>query len=84
MSAPDLVGFFKAVYPDGSWPSPFHILEGLERLAKGESLKEAAKAVRTLPSVLAKLQGDPEAAYKIIGVRPGDLTEEDVRKAATI
>jgi hypothetical protein len=84
MTDPDLVGFFKAVYPNGSWPAPFHILEGLQRIAGGESTKEAAKAVHTLPSVLTKLQGDPDAAYKIIGVKPSDLTEEDVRKAATI
>lgn len=84
MSNPDLIGFFKAAYPNGSWPRPFHVLEGLQRIAAGEAVKAAAQAVGTLPSILERLRKSSEPEYDVIGVRPDELTDEDVRKAATI
>src|SRR5215211_1668893 len=44
MTDTDLVGFFKAVYPKGMWPAPFHILEGLQRIAAGESINRIRAA----------------------------------------
>ncbi|HEX4793793.1 MAG TPA: hypothetical protein VH370_08380 [Humisphaera sp.] len=73
MSNLDFVKFFKAAYPDESWPKPFHLLEGLQRVAAGETVKDAAKAVGTLPSILEKLAGSSQPAHDIIGVQPTEL-----------
>src|ERR1700724_2830946 len=84
MSNPDLIGFLKSAYPEGSWPRPFHILEGLEKIAAGASLKDAARAVGTSTHHLQKAAESENPDFDILGFKPGDVTEEDRRKAATI
>jgi hypothetical protein len=81
---PDLTGFLSGVYPQGSWPPPFHVLEGLQKFKDGASLKEAAKSVGTSPHILENLDKSIEPEYDVIGVRPSDLLEDDLRRAATI
>lgn len=81
MSNPDLIGFLKAAYPNGSWPRPFHVLEGLQRIAVG---KDAAKAVGTSAHFLEKAQKSRRPEFDILGVQPSDLTEEDLKKAGVI
>jgi hypothetical protein len=81
---PDLVGFLTAAFPNGSWPSPFHVLEGVQKLKAGVELKDAAKEVGTSPHILKKLSESAEPEYDIIGLRPSDLSEDDLRRAATI
>lgn len=81
---PDIVGFLTAAFPNGSWPPPFHALEGLQKLKAGVALKEAAKDVGTSPRTLAKLNDSAEPEYDIIGLRPTDLDESDLKRAATI
>jgi hypothetical protein len=84
MSDRSLTAFLTSAYPAGSWPRPFHILEGLQRIAAGASLKDAARAVRTSTKHLQKAleSGNPE--FDILGFEPDAVTEEDRRKAATI
>src|SRR5262252_6090135 len=84
MSAPDLIGFLKSAYPNGSWPRPFHVLEGLQRIAAGESPKEAATSVGTSLHFLEKAQKSKRPEFDILGLRPSDLTDEDLRKAGVI
>jgi hypothetical protein len=84
MSNPDLIGFLKAAYPNGSWPRPFHVLEGLQRVAAGESSKDAAKAVGTSAHLIEKAQKSRRPEFEILGVQPSDLTEEDMKKAGVI
>jgi len=84
MSTPDLVGFLKAAYPNGSWPRPFHILEGLQRIAAGDTPKEAAKAVGTAPHFLVKAGKSAEPEFDLLGLRPSDLTPDDLKKAGMI
>src|SRR5271155_4398501 len=84
MSNPDLIGFLEAAYPNGAWPRPFHVLEGLQRTAAGETPKDAAKAVGTSVHFLEKAQKSRQPEFDILGVRPRDLTEEDMKKAGVI
>jgi hypothetical protein len=84
MTAPDLVGFLKAAYPTGSWPRPFHILEGLEKIAGGASPGDAAKAVKTAARFLVKAQKSVHPEYELLGLKPSDLTPEDLKKAGVI
>jgi hypothetical protein len=81
---PDLVGFLTVAFPNGSWPRPFHALEGLQKLKAGVALKDAAKEVGTSSRILAKLNNSAEPEYDIIGLRPADLDESDLKRAATI
>jgi hypothetical protein len=81
---PDLTGFLSAAYPHGSWPAPFHVLEGLQKFKAGVPLKEAAKSVGTSPHILERLNKSTEPEYDIIHLRPSDLLEVDLKRAATI
>ena len=47
-------------------------------------LKEAARNVGTTPRILEKLNKGAEPEYDIIGLRPSDLLEDDLKRAATI
>lgn len=47
-------------------------------------LKEAARNVGTTPGILEKLNKSAEPEYDIIGLRPSDLLEDDLKRAATI
>ena len=81
---PDLIGFLKAAYANESWPRPFHLLEGLQKIASGATIKDAAKAVGTTGQLLQKAQGSAHPEFDILGVQPSDLTEDDRTRAATI
>jgi hypothetical protein len=84
MSDSDLVKFLKSAYPNGSWPRPFHILEGLQKIAAGLSVQEAAKAVGTGTHHLRKAQQSTNPEFDILGFGPSDVTDDDRKKAATI
>jgi hypothetical protein len=84
MSDFDLIGFLKAAYPNGPWPRPFHVLEGLQLIAAGEAPKDAAKAVGTSARFLEKAQNSAHPEFDILGVQPSDLAEEDLKKAGVI
>src|SRR6516165_7646462 len=84
MSDPDLIAFLKAAYPNGSWPRPFHILEALQKLASGASLKDAAKAVETSTHFLEQAQASTNAEFDVLGIKPSDISDDDLRRAATI
>src|SRR5205809_582006 len=84
MNAPDLIGFLKLAYPNGSWPRPFHVLEGLQRIAAGETVKEAASAVGTSSHVLEKARKSAQPEFDILGVQPSDLTDENLKRAGVI
>lgn len=84
MSPPDLVAFLKAAYPQGPWPKPFHILQGLEMITTGTSVADAAKAVRTTPKILTLLDGVANPEYQLLGTNPSKLTSEDRKKAGVI
>ena len=84
MSNSALIGFLKAAYPNGSWPRPFHVLEGLQKIAGGMSLHEAAKAVGTGAHHLRKAQESSNPEFDILGFKPSEVTEDDRKKAATI
>src|SRR5262249_37325964 len=81
MSGPDFVSFLKQEYPNGSWPSPFHVLEGLEKVKSGTPLNEAAKAVKTSPAQLKKILTSTTPAFDLIKVSPADLSEDDRKEA---
>jgi hypothetical protein len=53
-------------------------------LRAGAPLKETARSVGTTPRVLEKLNNSSEPEYDIIGLRPSDLVEDDLKRAATI
>lgn len=84
MSDPTLTNFLRSAYPNGPWPRPFHILEGLQKIAAGASLKDAARAVGTSTHHLQRALESKNPEFDILGFKPGDVTEEDRRKAATI
>src|SRR5579863_4747417 len=84
MSDSELVAFLKATYPNGSWPRPFHTLEGLQKVTGGMSLREAAKAVGTGAHHLRKAQESPNPEFDILGFNPSDVTDNDRKRAATI
>src|SRR5947209_6582342 len=82
MSDPDLIAFLKAAYPNGSWPRPFHVLEGLQKIASGISPKDAAKAVGTSTYFLKRAQESPNPEFDVLGINPSDVTDDDLRRAA--
>jgi hypothetical protein len=84
MSNTDIVGFLKAAYPNEPWPKPFHVLQGLQRVAEGESVKDAAKAVGTSRHWLEKAAKSTHPEFDILGLQPSDLTDEDLKKASVI
>ncbi|HEY7296819.1 MAG TPA: hypothetical protein VH684_02685 [Xanthobacteraceae bacterium] len=84
MSDPDLIAFLKAVYPNGSWPRPFHVLEALQKIANGASLKDAATAVGTSMHFVEKAQASANPEFDVLGVKPSDISDDDLRRAATI
>src|SRR5690242_506900 len=84
MSGPDFVSFLKQEYPNGSWPSPFHILEGLEKVKAGTPLNEAARAVKTSPAQIKNILTSKTPAFDLIKVKPADLSDEDRKDARLI
>jgi hypothetical protein len=84
MTDADLIAFLKAAYPNGSWPRPFHILEGLEKIAAGSSPAEAAKSVGTIRHLLEKASQASDPEFAVLGLRSGDLGEDDLRRARLI
>jgi hypothetical protein len=84
MSRPDLVGFLRAAYGNGPWPRPFHILQGLQRVASGETIKEAAKVVGTSARMLERAQSSARPEFALLGLTPNDLTKEDRRRASVM
>ena len=82
MSAPDLVGFFKAAYANEPWPRPFHVLEGLQKIDAGATLEEAAKAEGTSVHHLKKAQESRHPEIDILS--PSALTDDDLKRAGTI
>jgi hypothetical protein len=84
MSSPDLIGFLKAAYANEPWPRPFHVLEGLQKISAGASLKDAAKAVGTSPHWLEKALKSTNPEFDILRIRPSDLTEDDLKRAGII
>lgn len=84
MSGPDFVGFLKQEYPDGSWPPPFHILEGLEKVKAGTPVNEAARDVKTTPAQIKKILTSSTPAFDLIRVSPADLTDDDRKEARLI
>ncbi|SRR5579871_1063824 len=84
MSDPDLVGFLSSAFPDGAWPRPFHILEGLQKVKAGASVKDAARAVGTSARHLQNALESKSPDLDLLGVSPSDLTEDDLKRAATI
>jgi hypothetical protein len=84
MSNPDIIGFLKTAYPNEPWPKPFHVLEGLQRVAAGESVKSAAKAVGTGSHRLEEAAKSAHPEFDILGLQPSDLTDEDLKKASVI
>jgi hypothetical protein len=65
-------------------PVRSHILEGLQRIKAGEAPKDAARAVGTSTHVLQKAADSTTPEFDIIGLKPSDLTEDDLKRAATI
>lgn len=84
MSDSAVVKFLKAAYANEPWPRPFHVLEGLEKLKAGLPIKEAARAIGTTVRNLEKAQKSKAPEYDLLGVAPGQMTEEDLKRAATI
>jgi hypothetical protein len=84
MSQPDLVAFLKAAYPEGPWPKPFHMLQGVERIRAGASAAEAAREVRTNAKLLSGLTEAKDPPYELLGLTPADLTAENLKKAGVI
>lgn len=84
MTQPNLGAFLKAAYPEGPWPKPFHILQGLEMIAAGASAADAAKSVRTTTKILTSLSGIAHPEYELLGIKPSGLTSDDRKKAGVI
>src|SRR6266540_1663457 len=84
MKDSNLVRFLKTAYANEPWPRPFHILEGLQKINRGMTLKDAAKVVKTTTRQLENAQKSKSPEYDLLGVRPEELTEEDLKGAATI
>lgn len=84
MTPPNLVAFLDAAFSRGSWPKPFHVLEGIENVKQGQSVKDAAKAVRTTSRALEALLDVRHPEYELLGLSPADLTEEDRNRAGVI
>jgi len=84
MSDPDLIDFLQAAFPHGSWPRPFHILEGLPKIAHGASPRDAAKAVGTSTRLLEQAQKSANPQFDVIGISPSDIADDDLRRAAII
>jgi hypothetical protein len=84
MKGDDPVAFLEAAYPGEPWPKPFHVLEGCLRLRRGETLEAAAAAVKTLPGRLEEIATHPDPAFAVLGVKPTDLAEADVRRARRV
>jgi predicted nucleic acid-binding OB-fold protein len=84
MIKPDFVSFLKQEYPEGRWPSPFHILEGLEKVKAGKTVNDAAREVKTTPAKIQEFLKSTTPAFKLIGVKPSDLTDQDMQEARLI
>jgi len=84
MNSQDLIAFFDTSYGTEPWPQPFHILQGLQKVKAGESVREAARAVGTTQGLIKAAEKSAEPAFDILAVRPNDLTDEDLQKAAKI
>jgi hypothetical protein len=84
MSDSDLVEFLRVAYPTEPWPRPFHVLEAYDRMSRGESLREAAAAVRTTVSRLEEIATNPHPEFAVLGVHPSDLMQSDVDRARSI
>jgi hypothetical protein len=79
-----LTDFLQAAYPHEQWPKPFHLLQGGLRVAKGESVRDAARAVRTTPARLEEVVTNPDPVFEVLGVRMADLAEADIHRARLI
>ena len=64
MTGPDFASFLKQEYPEGHWPSPFHILEGLEKVKGGKPINDAAREVRTTPAKFGTFSSRPRPRLK--------------------
>jgi hypothetical protein len=84
MTTTDLIGFLRTAYADEPWPKPFHVLEGVQKINAGLSVKDAAKATGTHAKRLEDTRKSNDPEFDILGVRPAEITEDDIKRAGTI
>jgi hypothetical protein len=53
-------------------------------VASGAALKDAAKAVGTSTHFLEQAQASANPEFDLLGIKPGDVSDDDLRRAATI
>jgi hypothetical protein len=70
------------VYGPAGWPKPFHTLEALARIERGEQLRDAASAVGTTMARLRALRGSSDPVKAVLAV-PISTPPADAEVTAT-
>lgn len=77
----DIIEFLTASFGGAAtWPKPLHLIQGALRVRAGESVQEAARAVRTNASSLSPIVSSPDPVSAVLGVHDAGLTPEEIAK----
>jgi hypothetical protein len=69
------LSLLEAVLGREGWPKPFHILEGVSRVRKGEPVRSAAARVRTSASTLQRAVDADDPVRTVLGISTLEVSD---------
>lgn len=84
MTDGQLVAFLHDLFGDEPWPKPLNLLTAKARLRAGETLMEAARALRTTQGRVRAVADSRAPAAKVLGVRNRDIPVDQVARIRKI
>jgi hypothetical protein len=84
MTRDELIETLDRIFPSGSWPKPFHVLQALNLVNSGSLLSEAARKVRTSPQYVTRAIQAADPIHEILGSSLHDVDNSHRVRAAQI
>lgn len=81
MKAEEFLDLLSRIYPAQAWPKPLHLLQGIQMVSRGDDLTTAAAEVGTSASHLRKVIAQADRFSYVMGLRPDQLDDNQIRKA---
>lgn len=79
-----LFALFESLFPDGRWPKPLHVLQGLRRVERGEPIEQVAQQVGTTARTLIGRGSSPDPIEDTLGIAIGSIDGEKKRRSTQI
>jgi len=84
MTDADLVRFLEELFGSDPWPKPLNLLTARARLRAGESLKDVARGLRTVPGRVEAVAKSRTPAAAVLAFRSKDVPAEQVARIRKI